>query len=108
LVGFGSDSTIEVLSAWVVAWQIPAELRGGYDEERERRALRLIGVTFFVLVMTSDCPCPETGAGGPTCAPSAACRCAVRAADPTEQVTGSCGLVSRRRRRAGRRLPAGR
>lgn len=49
LVGFGFDSTIEVLSAWVVVWQFRAELRGGYDEERERRALRLIGVTFFVL-----------------------------------------------------------
>lgn len=49
LVGFGFDSTVEVLSAWVVAWQFRAELRGGYDEDRERRALRLIGVTFFVL-----------------------------------------------------------
>ena len=49
LVGFGFDSTVEVLSAWVVVWQFRAELSGGYDEDRERRALRLIGVTFFVL-----------------------------------------------------------
>jgi divalent metal cation (Fe/Co/Zn/Cd) transporter len=49
LVGFGFDSTIEVLSAWVVVWQFRGELRGGYDEDRERRALRAIGVTFFVL-----------------------------------------------------------
>lgn len=49
LVGFGFDSTVEVLSAWVVVWQFRGELRGGYDEARERRALRLIGVTFFVL-----------------------------------------------------------
>lgn len=49
LVGFGFDSTIEVLSAWVVVWQFRAELRGGYDEDRERLALRLIGATFFVL-----------------------------------------------------------
>ena len=49
LVGFGFDSTVEVLSAWVVVWQFRAELSGGYDEGRERRALRLIGVTFFVL-----------------------------------------------------------
>jgi divalent metal cation (Fe/Co/Zn/Cd) transporter len=49
LVGFGFDSTIEVLSAWVVVWQFRAELRGGYDEDRERRALRLIAGTFFVL-----------------------------------------------------------
>jgi divalent metal cation (Fe/Co/Zn/Cd) transporter len=49
LVGFGFDSTVEVLSAWVVVWQFRAELSGGYDDGRERRALRLIGVTFFVL-----------------------------------------------------------
>jgi hypothetical protein len=36
LVGFGFDSTIEVLSACVVVWQFRAELRGGYDEDRER------------------------------------------------------------------------
>lgn len=49
LVGFGVDSTIEVLSACVVAWQFQAELRGGYDEGRERLALRLIGGSFLVL-----------------------------------------------------------
>jgi divalent metal cation (Fe/Co/Zn/Cd) transporter len=49
LVGFGFDSMIEVLSAWVVVWQFRGELRGGYDEERERRALKLIGASFFVL-----------------------------------------------------------
>lgn len=49
LVGFGFDSVIEVLSAWVVVWQFRGELRGGYDEARERQALRLIGGTFFVL-----------------------------------------------------------
>ena len=49
LVGFGFDSTIEVLSACVVAWQFRSELAGGYDADRERRALRLIAVTFFVL-----------------------------------------------------------
>lgn len=49
LVAFGFDSVIEVLSAWVVVWQFRAELRGGYDEDRERVALKLIAVTFFVL-----------------------------------------------------------
>jgi divalent metal cation (Fe/Co/Zn/Cd) transporter len=49
LVGFGLDSTVEVLSACVIAWQFAGELRGGHDEERERRALRLIAITFFVL-----------------------------------------------------------
>lgn len=44
LVGFGLDSTIEVGSAAVILWQF-----AGVDEERERRALRLIGVSFFAL-----------------------------------------------------------
>ena len=44
LVGFGLDSVIEFFSAAVVVWQ----LRGG-GEERETRAVRLIGITFFVL-----------------------------------------------------------
>ncbi len=49
LVAFGFDSIIEVLSAFVVVWQFRGELRGGYDEERERKALKAIAVTFFVL-----------------------------------------------------------
>lgn len=44
LVGFGLDSTIEVGSAAVVLWQF-----SGTDEQRERRALRLIAVSFFAL-----------------------------------------------------------
>jgi divalent metal cation (Fe/Co/Zn/Cd) transporter len=49
LVGFGFDSTVEVMSSVVVVWQFRAEVRSGYDERRERRALRLIAVSFFVL-----------------------------------------------------------
>lgn len=49
LIGFGFDSTIEVGSAFVVVWQFRAELQGGYDEDRERAALRLIAISFFVL-----------------------------------------------------------
>lgn len=45
LTGFGLDSVIELAAAVIVVWQ----LRGGEDEDRERRAVRLIGVTFFVL-----------------------------------------------------------
>lgn len=45
LVGFGFDSSIEGFAAAVVIWQ----LRGMHDESRERRALRLIAITFFVL-----------------------------------------------------------
>jgi divalent metal cation (Fe/Co/Zn/Cd) transporter len=44
LVGFGFDSVIEVVAASVVIW----ELRG-IGEGRERFALRLIAVSFFVL-----------------------------------------------------------
>lgn len=44
LVGFGVDSTIEVFAAGVVLWRLR-----GLGEDRERRALRLIGVSFFAL-----------------------------------------------------------
>jgi divalent metal cation (Fe/Co/Zn/Cd) transporter len=44
LVGFGLDSVIEFAAAAVVVWQ----LRGN-GEERAARAVRVIGVTFFVL-----------------------------------------------------------
>jgi divalent metal cation (Fe/Co/Zn/Cd) transporter len=49
LVAFGFDSSIEFFAASVVVWQFRAELRGGVDEAREQRALRLIAITFFVL-----------------------------------------------------------
>jgi len=44
LVGFGLDSFIEVFAGGVVLWQLR-----GVAEERERWALRLIALTFFVL-----------------------------------------------------------
>ncbi len=43
LVGFGLDSVIEFAAA-VVVWQLRGEA-----EDRETRAVRLIGVTFFAL-----------------------------------------------------------
>lgn len=50
LVGFGIDSGIESLSAVLVALRLSARLRHGeVDEAKERRALRLIAVTFFLL-----------------------------------------------------------
>ena len=45
LVAFGLDSVVEVLSAVAVAWQFSAR----DPESRERVALRLIAVSFFVL-----------------------------------------------------------
>ena len=44
LAGFGLGSVIEFFAAAVVVWQ----LRGA-GQDRETRAIRLIGVTFFVL-----------------------------------------------------------
>jgi divalent metal cation (Fe/Co/Zn/Cd) transporter len=46
LTGFGLDSVIEFFAAAIVVWQ----LRGG-GGEREARAVRLIGVTFFALAL---------------------------------------------------------
>ncbi|MET8524628.1 cation transporter [Micromonospora sp. NPDC005172] len=45
LIGFGLDSFVEVSSAAVLIWQF----RSRVPEERERLALRLIGVSFFAL-----------------------------------------------------------
>jgi divalent metal cation (Fe/Co/Zn/Cd) transporter len=48
LVGFGLDSVIELLSAAIVIWQLRGEVAG---QDRETRAVRLIGVTFFALAI---------------------------------------------------------
>jgi divalent metal cation (Fe/Co/Zn/Cd) transporter len=45
LIGFGLDSVIEVSSAAAVAWQFSST----DHERRERTALRIIAVSFFVL-----------------------------------------------------------
>ncbi len=44
LVSFGLDSTVEVMSALVIVWQLQ-----GLPEDRERRALRLVAISFFAL-----------------------------------------------------------
>jgi divalent metal cation (Fe/Co/Zn/Cd) transporter len=50
LVGFGLDSGIEVVSAVIVVIRLSAEVRGGKpDERKEKRALRAVAVTFFLL-----------------------------------------------------------
>jgi divalent metal cation (Fe/Co/Zn/Cd) transporter len=48
LVGFGLDSVIEVSSAAAVAWQFSAR-EHAVREAREKSALRIIAVSFFVL-----------------------------------------------------------
>ncbi|HEX2704488.1 MAG TPA: cation transporter [Candidatus Lustribacter sp.] len=45
LIGFGLDSTVEVASGLVILWQF----RHPMPETRERRAQRLIAVSFFAL-----------------------------------------------------------
>jgi divalent metal cation (Fe/Co/Zn/Cd) transporter len=44
LTGFGLDSLIEIFASVIVIWQLM-----GASKERERRALRLIGVAFIAL-----------------------------------------------------------
>jgi divalent metal cation (Fe/Co/Zn/Cd) transporter len=44
LVGFGLDSIVEVSAALIVVWQFL-----GIAQDRERRALKLIGASFFLL-----------------------------------------------------------
>lgn len=46
LFGFGVDSVIESLSGAVLLWRLQLHVA---DEDRERRALQLVGVSFFVL-----------------------------------------------------------
>jgi divalent metal cation (Fe/Co/Zn/Cd) transporter len=46
LTGFGLDSVIEFFAAAIVVWQLRGEIAG---HERETKAVRLIGVSFFVL-----------------------------------------------------------
>ncbi|NEA33256.1 cation transporter [Streptomyces sp. SID13031] len=47
LVGFGLDSIVEVASGLIILWQF----RSALPESRERRALRLIALSFFGLAL---------------------------------------------------------
>jgi divalent metal cation (Fe/Co/Zn/Cd) transporter len=50
LIGFGIDSGIEVFAAVLVLTRLRAQFYSDdFDEGKERRALKLIGVTFFLL-----------------------------------------------------------
>ncbi len=50
LVGFGVDSGIESLAAVLVGLRLSARLRHGTtDEAKERRALKAVAITFFIL-----------------------------------------------------------
>jgi len=56
LAGFGLDSLIEILASLVVVWQ----LQDANARERERRALRIIGVAFLALAayISAQSLCP--------------------------------------------------
>lgn len=45
LIGFGADSVIEVASSAILLWRLNHE----FGEQRERTALRLVGVSFLLL-----------------------------------------------------------
>ncbi|MBV2367206.1 cation transporter [Streptomonospora nanhaiensis] len=65
LIGFGLDSLIEVSSAAAVAWQFSARTAEA-RRARERRALRVIAVSFFALAayVTVEAVRAPAGAGG--------------------------------------------
>ena len=48
LIGFGVDSLIESLSGGILLWRLHAT---GTDQKRERLAHRLVGFSFFLLVL---------------------------------------------------------
>jgi divalent metal cation (Fe/Co/Zn/Cd) transporter len=47
LIGFGADSVIESLAGFVILWRFGAERES--SETAERRAYRLIGISFYLL-----------------------------------------------------------
>ncbi|KUH39585.1 MULTISPECIES: cation transporter [Streptomyces] len=63
LIGFGLDSIVEVSSAAAVAWQFSARDHA-LREARERTALRVIAVSFFVLAAYVTVDAVRALAGG--------------------------------------------
>lgn len=66
LVGFGLDSVVEVSSALIIVWRLASQ--GGdhaANERRERRAVRLIALTFFAIAayVTGDAVSRLAGIG---------------------------------------------
>ena len=49
LVGFGIDSFIETSSGGILLWRLRAEHRGANAEQVERKALKLVGLSFLAL-----------------------------------------------------------
>lgn len=51
LIGFGLDSGIEVSAAVILAWRLAQERRTGCKQDADRRAQRLIAVSFAALAV---------------------------------------------------------
>ena len=49
LLAFGLDSLIELFAGGVLIWRLGKEWRGEQGEKAERKAMRLVGATFFLL-----------------------------------------------------------
>jgi divalent metal cation (Fe/Co/Zn/Cd) transporter len=49
LLAFGLDSLIEIFAGLVLIWRLGREWKHGEEEAVERRALKLVGITFFIL-----------------------------------------------------------
>jgi divalent metal cation (Fe/Co/Zn/Cd) transporter len=60
LVGFGVDSFIETSSGVILLWRLRAEHRGTHAERVERIALKLVGVSFLILVAYVAFDCAKT------------------------------------------------
>ncbi|NIU38539.1 cation transporter [Candidatus Bathyarchaeota archaeon] len=50
LLAFGLDSLIEIFAGGVLIWRLSRKWKRGKEEAAERRALKLVGITFFLLV----------------------------------------------------------
>ena len=49
LLAFGLDSIVELLAGGILVWRLRAEQGGHEEEAAERRAQKLLGLTFFLL-----------------------------------------------------------
>lgn len=49
LISFGLDSFVELFAGGVLIWHLRKEWKGEENADAERRAHRLVGITFFVL-----------------------------------------------------------
>jgi divalent metal cation (Fe/Co/Zn/Cd) transporter len=74
LIGFGLDSIVESLSGLVLIWRLRqhGSLSEAEEEKRERKAIRFVAVTFFVLGIYVAVESVRQLAGGVTPEPSLA------------------------------------